>query len=333
MTTTPPPVWLVRGDDTVLVEDAVTKLVDRLIGDDNRSETLDVFSGTDYELGAVVMAAETPSMFGRRVLVAREAGRFGTNEDVAELLRYLDSPSDQSVIVIAWERPAVAGSRLATTPRKLLSAVKAAGGLLETKAPGGGKARSQWVGERLADLPVRLTPKAKSLVQSTFGEDLGRLVGLGQTLRGVFGEGALVDEADLVPYLGEAGSVPPWDLTDAIDARKSNVAVENLNRMIQGGDRHPLQIMASLTTHYQRIAALSGADVRTERDAADLLGIKGSTFPAKKALTQSRRLGPDGVARAIALLARADVDLRGASGLEPQTVIQVLVARLSRLGR
>ena len=109
MTTTPPPVWLVRGDDTVLVEDAVTKLVDRLIGDDNRSETLDVFSGTDYELGAVVMAAETPSMFGRRVLVAREAGRFGTNEDVAELLRYLDSPSDQSVIVIAWERPAVAG--------------------------------------------------------------------------------------------------------------------------------------------------------------------------------------------------------------------------------
>ena len=73
MTTTPPPVWLVRGDDTVLVEDAVTKLVDRLIGDDNRSETLDVFSGTDYELGAVVMAAETPSMFGRRVLVAREA--------------------------------------------------------------------------------------------------------------------------------------------------------------------------------------------------------------------------------------------------------------------
>ena len=65
----------------------------------------------------------------------------------------------------------------------------------------------------------------------------------------------------------------------------------------------------------------------------DRLGIKGSTFPAKKALTQSRRLGPDGVARAIALLARADVDLRGASGLEPQTVIQVLVARLSRLGR
>ncbi|MCB1026731.1 MAG: hypothetical protein KDB24_03085 [Microthrixaceae bacterium] len=327
-----PPVWMVRGDDPVMIEDAVAKLVDRLVGEDNRSETLDVFSGAEYELGAVVMAAETPSMFGDRVLVAREAGRFNT-DDCAELLRYLESPAAGSTIVIAWERPAISGARLATTPRKLLSAVKAAGGLIETKAPGGGKARSQWVGEQLAALPVRLTPAAKTLVQSRLGEDLGRLVGLGQTLQGVFGEGALVDAPDLEHYLGEAGSVPPWDLTDAIDSRKSKVAIENLNRMVQGGDRHPLQIMASLTTHYQRIAALSGADVRTERDAADLLGIKGSTFPAKKALAQARRLGPDGVARSIALLARADVDLRGASGLDALTVIQVLVARLSRLGR
>lgn len=327
-----PAVWMVRGDDPVMVEDALGKLVDRLIGDANRSETLDVFSGADYELGAIVMAAETPSMFGERVLVAREAGRFNT-DDCGELLRYLDSPADGSTIVIAWERPAVSGARLATTPRKLLSAVKAAGGLLETKAPGGGKAKSQWVGEQFAGLPVRLTPAAKSLIQSQLGEDMGRLVGLGQTLKGVFGEGSLVDAPDLTHYLGDAGSVPPWDLTDAIDARKSKLAIENLNRMVQGGDRHPLQVMASLTTHFQRIAALSGADVRTERDAADLLGIKGSTFPAKKALTQSRKLGPDGIAKAIALLARADVDLRGGSGLDALTVIQVLVARLSRLGR
>lgn len=330
--TAAPPVWLVRGDDPVLVEDAVGKLVDRLVGDANRSETLDVFSGADYELGAVVMAADTPSMFGRRVLVAREGGRFNT-DDCAEVLRYIESPSESSVIVIAWERPAVSGARLGATPRKLLSAVKAAGGLLETKAPGGGKARSQWVGEQLSALPVRLTPAAKTLVQSTLGEDLGRLVGLGATLKGVYGEGALVDAPDLAHYLGDAGSVPPWDLTDAIDDRRSKVAIDNLNRMVSGGDRHPLQVMASLITHYQRIAALSGSDVRTERDAADLLGIKGSTFPAKKALAQSRRLGPEGVARAIALLAQADVDLRGASGLDALTVTQVLVARLSRLGR
>ncbi len=50
-----------------------------------------------------------------------------------------------------------------------------------------------------------------------------------------------------------------------------------------------------------------------EKSAAALLGLRGSTFPARKALDQTRRLGPQGVARAIDLLAGADLDLRGAS--------------------
>ena len=42
-----------------------------------------------------------------------------------------------------------------------------------------------------------------------------------------------------------------------------------------------------------------------------MLGMKGSTFPARKALQQSRRLGTERVRRAVELLAAADLDLRG----------------------
>jgi DNA polymerase-3 subunit delta len=60
--------------------------------------------------------------------------------------------------------------------------------------------------------------------------------------------------------------------------------------------------------------------------------MKGSTFPAKKALTQARRLGSLGVAEAIRLLAEADLDLRGFERVWPdELVLEVLVARLSRL--
>ena len=49
-----------------------------------------------------------------------------------------------------------------------------------------------------------------------------------------------------------------------------------------------------------------------------MLGMKGSTFPAKKALDQGRRLGGDeGRRRRSQLLAQADVDLRGAQGPGP----------------
>ena len=75
------------------------------------------------------------------------------------------------------------------------------------------------------------------------------------------------------------------------------------------GGRHPLQLMAILHGHYGRLARLDGVAVASEAQAADVLGIKPG-FPAKKALTQYRRLGGDGVRRAIDLLAAADLDLR-----------------------
>ena len=47
---------------------------------------------------------------------------------------------------------------------------------------------------------------------------MGRLAGLLDTLASAYGPGATVTVADLEPFLGEAGSLAPWDLTDAIDA-------------------------------------------------------------------------------------------------------------------
>ena len=125
--------------------------------------------------------------------------------------------------------------------------------------------------------------------------------------------------------------MPPWDLTDAIDGGDTAGALALLARMTGAGGRHPLQLMAILHAHYVRLARLDGLDVRSEAQAADILGIKG--FPAKKALTQYRRLGGDGVRRAIDLLAGADLDLRGRRDLDPDVVMEILVARLSRLRR
>ena len=71
-------IHLVKGSDPVLLNDAVVELVDRLVGDDARDEVLAEFSGDEYDLGAVVLAAQTMSMFGDRVVVARNLARFGT---------------------------------------------------------------------------------------------------------------------------------------------------------------------------------------------------------------------------------------------------------------
>ncbi len=99
--------------------------------------------------------------------------------------------------------------------------------------------------------------------------------------------------------------------------------------MVDAGERHPLVIMATLHRHYAAMLRLDGSGATNENQAAELLGIK--PFPAKKALAQSRRLGIAGLRRAIELLAAADLDLRGASAWPEELVLEVLVARLSRL--
>jgi DNA polymerase-3 subunit delta len=127
--------------------------------------------------------------------------------------------------------------------------------------------------------------------------------------------------------------VPPWELTDAIDRGDVPAALDRLARMLGVGDRHPLAVMATLQSHYTRMLRLDGAGARNETDAAKVLGLKGSTFPAEKALGQCRRLGGPGIGRAIALLATADLDLRGAQAWPGELVMEVLVARLARLSR
>jgi DNA polymerase-3 subunit delta len=136
---------------------------------------------------------------------------------------------------------------------------------------------------------------------------------------------------DIKPFLGEAGGVPPWDLTDAIDRGDTTVALSLLHRMMGSGDRHPLQVMAILHGHYTRLLKLDGSDARDEASAARVLGIKAG-FPARKALDQYRKLSGTGVTRAVALLAQADLDLRGAKDWPESLVMEVLVARLSKLG-
>ena len=154
-----------------------------------------------------------------------------------------------------------------------------------------------------------------------------------QTLAATYGGGARqLGPDDVEPFLGEGGGVPPWELTDAIDAGNTATALALLARMSGPGGRHPLQLMAILHAHYGRLARLDGVDATSEAQAAEALGIKPG-FPARKALTQYRRLGGGGVQRAIDLLAAADLDLRGAKDLPDDVIMDVLVARLSRLRR
>ena len=82
-----------------------------------------------------------------------------------------------------------------------------------------------------------------------------------------------------------------------------------------GGERHPLQVMAILHSHYAKLARLDGVGcARARRDAAAAMGIKPG-FPARKALENYRGSGEAEVSGRSACSPPADLDLRGAKDL------------------
>ncbi|HUP71582.1 MAG TPA: DNA polymerase III subunit delta [Acidimicrobiales bacterium] len=335
------PVHLLVGDDAALLSDALVALVHELVGDGDRAFMVEELTEDNYrtdagfDIARLVDAAQTaPFLTDRRVVIGRHLARFSRAEDLAPLYGYLDDVLPTTSLVLVWERgESPKQDRLAALPKKLSESVRAARGVVTDTAIPSGKQADAWLDERLSDAAVKFDRAARARIAERLGEDRSRVVGLLHVLEAAFGRNVTVSAADVEPFLGEAGTVPPWELTDAIDRGDIAAALDRLHRMTGAGERHPLALLATLHTHYSRMLRLDGVPGLDEKAAAARLGMKGSTFPAKKALTQTKRLGSDKVATAIGLLADADLALRGAIAWPPDLVMEVLVARLARLGR
>lgn len=329
MSETAPPVVLLRGNDEVVLRDAALSLVADLVGSADHSmvvEEVDVGApeGDSDPLVALVDAAQTPPFLTEfRVVVGRVTERRGKADDVRPLIDYLADPLPSTRLVVEW--------RAGTPPKPLLDAVAACGGRVDDTNPG--RKLEGWVTEQLAHHHLKADAPARDRLVTWLGEEPGKLVGLLELFRSTYGDGARLEVDDVNPFLGDDGGVPPWELTDAIDRGEIARSLELLHRMLVGGGRHPFQLLATLHGHYARILRLEGAPVTGEKEAAAVLGLKGSTFPAKKALSTARRLGHDRVVQAIGLLAEADLDLRGGKAWPDALVLEVLVARLARLSK
>ncbi|MFN3217431.1 MAG: DNA polymerase III subunit delta [Acidimicrobiales bacterium] len=330
---------LIRGDDPSLIDRAVHDLVDALVDGGDRSLMVEVIDESRYlddngdpNLRALVDAAQTPPFLtDQRVVVGRALGRFANAAAIAPLVGYLGAPLDTTRLVLVWEKGADQ-QRLSPVPKPLQALVDAQGQVIDVKVPRG-RGTEGWVAESAAAAGVDLDRSAIRALTTHVGDDHAQVPAILTTLHATFGDSTRVTAAMLAPYLGAAGDVAPWELTDKIGDGDVVGSLAVLSRMSDGGGRHPLQILATLTAHYGRVLRLEGSGISNEKDAAAALGMKGSTFPAKKALQLARSMGRQRVRRAIELLADADLAVRGTTAVEPRATMEVLVARLATLHR
>lgn len=322
-------VYLVKGDDPSLVAQRARELIEQLVGERDPALVVEEHGGAgadDLDVGGIVDACTTPPfLVDRRVVIVRDAGRL-TTDDVTRLAPVIADPLPQIHLVLV-----AGGGTLPPALAKALSGKAGKGEVIDIAVRSAGD-RKGWVAERLHAAPVRLDAEAANQLRTHLGEDLSRLDGVLSALAAAYGDGAAIDAARLAPFLGQAGSVPPWELTGAIDEGDVPKALDTLTRLTGAGGLAGPAVVGILQRHFGNMLRLSGADVRNDTEAAEVLGMRPG-YPAKRALAQSRRLGSERLAEAITLLAEADVNVKGRTGLPPTLVLEIAVARLARLSR
>jgi len=344
-------VVLVQGTDPAFRGREVQRVIDELLAGEDRSFALDDHTfasrrragegdaGDDEEehasegsvelpaFAAVATALQSPPfMTATRVVVVREIGN-ATTEQAQWLGAWVADPLDGVHLVL------VAGG--GRTPSALDKALKANARII---GPSGAVDTAEVLRQELHDAHLKVAPDATKQIAAHLGEDAGRVPELVELLQATYGADTTLSLDDVEQYLGEVGTAGRFDLANAIDRGDVGSALETLHRMltssssVQPKPLHPMQVMASLVFHYQRLLRLDDPAIVTKEHAANALGMKsagGARFP----LEAAKRLGSDGLRDAMRLLAQAELDLRGASGLDDRTVIEVLVARLAALSR
>ena len=315
-----------RDPDPALVGQAVRDVVHELLdGRDPATcvEELGPVGVEELDVVRLVDAMTTPPfLVDRRIVVVRDAGRL-TAADAARVVAVLEHPVAGVSVVLA------AGG--GTVPAALQRAVADVGEVRDASVGVSSRDRRAFVQARARASSVRLDGPALERLTAQVGADVARVEGILATLAATYGDGAQVSVEEIVPVLGQGGAVPEWDPTDAIAAGDAPAALDVLHRLVGPGGRAAPLVVFSLQRHYLRLLRLDGSGARTKEAAASLLSV--SAFPAGKLLAQVSSLGSARVRQAVALVAVADEDVKGATALEPELVLEILVARLARLHR
>lgn len=321
----------VTGADAVMVADEVQRRVDAALAGRDAVEVLtsvtvpDSRSEEDGTLREILNALSTPSLFSpERVVVVRSAQNLRKHE-VDPILAWLADPMDGVTLIVG-------------SVGKKDSLAKACA---EVVSVGGGDV-IDIVEAALRHADLTFNVDVPRLVAEQFGDDASRVDQLARTLVATYGPGHRLRVDEVEPYLGDLGAVATWHLTAAIEKGNVADALKVMHRLLDSRERRGLQLVATLQHHYLRLChALS----KSEGGWYGADQFKGYS-PKRMEVTEriARGLGQQRLATAVHWIAEADLAMKGGvsyggrdldSDEDPteRTVLEVLIARLARLGR
>jgi DNA polymerase III subunit delta len=284
------PVYLISGDETLLVEEACDAILAaaRKVGFTERSV---LYADGNFSWNDVTQDASSMSLFSERRVIDLRVPGAKFERDASEVLRrYADRPQPDTLLLIRTVR--LEARQRTTAWFKALEA----GGVVMLIWPMDIKELPRWLAGRARDEGLTLQPDALTLLAERVE---GNLLAAVQEIRklALAGLNGPVSVADLQAILEDSAHYETFDMIDAALAG-DGARVSRMIRNLRLEGVPPLQILGALTSQLRRVAAGETSRMPPQRQAA-----------ARRLL---QRLGSvDAIERVLADCALVDAQVKG----------------------
>jgi DNA polymerase-3 subunit delta len=323
----PRPVCVVFGDDAFLKRQALDRLRREVLPSDDADFSLTTFEGSSAELRDVLDELATVAMFGggKRLVIVEAADDF-VGRHRAQLEDYVARPSEMGVLALEV--------RTWASNTRLYKAVAQAGLQVDCASPPPGRL-TRWLGSWAMQVhDVRLAAPVADLLVEMVGPELGLLDQELAKLALTAGSDKRITAEMVTRSVGSWRAKTTWEMLDAALAGNAREALVQLDRLLLAGES-PIGILAQISSSLRRFAAATRLVLQAEAagrrvqlsSVLERAGVK--RFVLQKAEKQLRQLGRHRGALVYRWLLQADLDLKGASAVDPRLVLERLIVRLA----
>jgi DNA polymerase-3 subunit delta len=312
------PVYLLYGEEDLLVEEALQSILERALAGGDRGFNLDVLQGGDADARDIVDCASSfPMMAERRVVVVRDVEKMG-GHDAEILAAYIDHPSATTCLLLTGIKPDLR--------RKPFSTLRKSGAAFEFRRLYDNQLPS-WISARAAHSGRQLNGEGTRLLAASIGSSLRDIANELEKLFVYAGERKDLTEDDVAAVVGLSKEFSVFELQRMIGRRQTAQAVTILERMLEAGERTPI-IIASLTSYFATLWKLHDLRRRgtSTKDQASLAHVNPYFFRDYAEALEAT--SPADIERAFLLLGEADESMKSSSSSDSRQIMQVLVLRL-----
>ncbi|SFM79181.1 DNA polymerase III subunit delta [Thermodesulforhabdus norvegica] len=308
-------VYLIRGSDRFLVDQAREEVIKSITREDRASAYVKYFSAKTVNLDDIIEICRTRPIISRKVIIVLDDVEKSRRDGLKKLVQYVGKPSPNARLILLWND--VKGNG------ELEQAVKSGGGQVITPVALKPSQLPAWVRQRVKLKGKRITHGAVEILIELAGHDLSVLNGDIEKLVLFVSDKEEITEDDVLNVSDRKVSYGIFDLADKIGDRKGAEALEILRNLMDAGES-ATALVSLIARHFRLLWQVKDyvAENYDSRTIARELNLP--LFVVEKLRDQSQKFSGKALRRIHAMLYSADRDIKSL-GIPPVYLIERVV--------